>query len=108
MPEIKDKFNGFINQIAVDNGLITSQQQDNVLDMQAKFAALSDKGVKPTEKFLDSDPLFQQVRDNWENLAIDNGITSDDLAKRRQDVDSGKGLTKDEAPASGDIAGALR
>jgi hypothetical protein len=108
MSETTKKFLGFVNQIAVDLGLISITQQSLVLETQAKFAALAEKGIKPTAKFLDADLLFAQVRDNWDGLASQHSVSSEDLVRNIEKAKSGKGLTKDEAPASGDIAGALK
>jgi hypothetical protein len=58
MSAIAEKFSGFYAQIAVDLGLLTTDQQNQVLEVQAKFATLAKKGIRPTEKFLDKDPVF--------------------------------------------------
>lgn len=108
MSTITQKFMGFVNQIAVDLGLMSREQSVEILSMQARFLALAEKGIKPTAKFLDADPLFEQVKSSWQDLAAQNQISETDFLHHYARASSGKGIARDEAPSSGDIAGALK
>lgn len=108
MPSVTQRFMGFTNQIAVDLGLMNREQSVEILSIQGRFLALAEKGIKPTERFIDADPLFGQVKDHWSELAKEHGISEADFLHHFARASSGKGFERGEAPATGDIANALK
>lgn len=98
---------GLTNNIAVRLKLMSREELVEVMSIQAKFFALFEKGVERTERFLDNEPLFPEVRDNWDALAQKHDITQNDFLYSLTEVSKGDGLKNNEAPAVGEIANNL-
>ena len=77
------------------------------LEMQSHFLLLWEKDIKPTEKFLDADPLFEKVRDEWGDFQEEFNFTRTEFLSAFAKASSGKGFDKEQAPAIGQIAKAL-
>jgi hypothetical protein len=117
MTQFTDNFSGLINQIAVDQGFITEEQKEQVLETQTRLAVALNNGESRTKDkngrnvWLDKDPLFETVKDNekWDELKNKKAIAESEIETTRTLVKSGKGFADNpEIPASGEIAGALR
>lgn len=104
---IKKKLSGFFDEIAVDLGLMTEEQSVENLTMQARFLMLWEKDIKPTERFLDADPLFEKVKDHWQEYEQQFSFSQTDFMYAYAKASSGKGFEKEQAPAIGQIAKAL-
>lgn len=98
----REKLGDYLGQVAINFGLLTEENRERALEIQARFAALVELGK------IDNATTLTAVSDDaqWVPLATERGVQIPRLNEIRAAVHTGQGVPAG-VPATGDIAAAM-